>query len=137
MFSHRPNHIAGKNRFISPIGTPRATPRMRRSSATPMPTMSAIPIVCTVSTPGNAKIDGSSRIHVLNAVDSTHPRARYMREGAACYLTAVVTTPTAAADREFVLEHERRLSPDGESPSREQQGENGQGRGNRYRLRRQ
>ena len=73
-FNQKPNHITGRNRFISWIGMPGPTPRMRSASAALMPATRPIPTVWHDRMAGNAKTDGDSRIHVLNCVASSQVR---------------------------------------------------------------
>src|SRR6478736_6123280 len=73
-FSQKPNHMVGRNRRISSIGTPEATPRIRSAIAALMPAASPIPTVCADRIPGNAKNDGEPRTHSLAAVDSSQAR---------------------------------------------------------------
>src|SRR5215475_2574036 len=69
-FSQKPNHMAGRNLRISPIGTLGATPRMRNAIAALMPAASPIPTVWHDRIAGKAKSDGDPRTHSLAAVDS-------------------------------------------------------------------
>src|SRR5579862_884094 len=73
-FSQNPNHITGKNRFISSIGTPGATPRIRSASTALMPAARPMPTVWHDRTAGNANTDGDSRTQMLSDVASIHAR---------------------------------------------------------------
>jgi hypothetical protein len=73
-FSQKPNHMTPKNRFISWIGMPGATPRMRSASAALIPATSPMPTVWHERIAGNANIEGDSRTQVLNAVASSQRR---------------------------------------------------------------
>src|SRR6478735_7468417 len=73
-FSQNPNHITGKNRFISRIAMPGAAPRIRSASEALMPAARPIPTVWHDRMAGKANTEGDSRTHVLNVVDSSHAR---------------------------------------------------------------
>ena len=63
-----PNQTTGVNFNISAVGTLGAKPRTRRLNADVAPTRNAIPMVWSVRMPGNANIDGDSRIQILNRI---------------------------------------------------------------------
>ncbi len=73
-FNQNPNHIAGKNLRISPIGTAGATPRILNAIAALMPAARPIPTVCADRIAGNAKSDGDPRTHSLIDVASSQAR---------------------------------------------------------------
>src|SRR5204863_8066552 len=71
-FSQKPNHMIGRKRFISTIGTFGAAPRIRKAIAALMPADNPIPTVWQERIVGKAKTVGAPRTQSLNAVDSTH-----------------------------------------------------------------
>src|SRR5262245_22667764 len=73
-FSQKPNHITGKNRFISCTGTPGAAPRIRAASAALIPAARPIPTVWHDRIVGNANTEGDSRTQTLSEVDSSQTR---------------------------------------------------------------
>src|SRR5262245_4824934 len=77
-FSQNPNHITGRNRRISRIGTPGATPRIRSASDALMPATSPMPTVWHDRMAGKANTDGDSRIQVLKSVDSSQTKKAFM-----------------------------------------------------------
>jgi hypothetical protein len=75
----KPSHIHGNGFYIGASGILRATPRMRRSIATLMPTRKARPTVWRNSTVGYAQMVGASRTHVPKPLCSIEAR-NCMRE---------------------------------------------------------
>src|SRR5262245_45514419 len=66
--------MIGRKRFISAIGTPDPTPRIRRPIDAFIPATMPMPIVWQQRIAGNASSDGDSRTQMLKAVDSSQTR---------------------------------------------------------------